>query len=346
MTQKSRIGIVVVSYGHHDYINTIADILGPQKKIGDKLVLVDNHPEHKAAKVAEKNRYIDESIKANNGGFAAGSSLGAERIIDEIDLLFFLNPDTIPSKDLLSKIRNATNSTNYAAYMPALMLPDGKINSAGNVVHISGLSWCDRYQEAPNFTDAVSPIESLSGACMLIRKEWWQLAGGMDSYYFLYYEDTDISTRIRLLGGKLGLIADASVVHDYDYAKGSHKWFYLERNRPLLILRTWPSAVIILLLPELILVEIGLWAIALLERRIGLKAKSSVSFLKLLPLALRDRRRIQKTRQISSYDFLLGLRGDLNTPALGFVGRNKIVNAIFVAYRNLCLSLLKVRARR
>lgn len=346
MAAQTRIGIIIVSYGHEGYVNKIADALGPQKTKGDLIVIVDNHFQHKAAKISEDNKYVDLIIESENMGFAAGIRKGVDAIIDDVEYLFFLNPDTNPAPDLLKHMRNAVKSHSYAAYMPLLMLPDGTINSSGNEVHISGLSWCGGYQSTPNFKDKVVSIKGLSGACTLISTEWWIKTGGMSSRYFLYYEDTDLSARIELMGGTIALITQGIVVHDYDYGKGSHKWFYLERNRPLFIIETWPLPVIILLLLELLVVEPGLWAVAILEKRFVLKVKATISFFGLLPKALADRRQLQSKRVISSYEFLSNMEGGLTSTALGSIGQNKLINGVFKTYRAVCLALLKPFAKK
>jgi len=53
----------------------------------------------------------------------------------------------------------------------------------------------------------------IAGMFMLFRSEAFELAGGFDERYFLYYEDVDICCRLRLLGYPCAVDTGVSVVH-------------------------------------------------------------------------------------------------------------------------------------
>ena len=69
----------------------------------------------------------------------------------------------------------------------------------------------------------------------------------MPEQFFLYHEDVDLSLRVRLAGGALGVEPAARVDHDYEFDKGAAKWRYLERNRWATLIRTYPAALLALL---------------------------------------------------------------------------------------------------
>ena len=58
----------------------------------------------------------------------------------------------------------------------------------------------------------------------------------------MYGEDLDLSLRLRLAGWGVGVVPAARVAHDYAFAKGDYKWFYLERNRWWTMTRRLPRA--------------------------------------------------------------------------------------------------------
>ena len=53
-----------------------------------------------------------------------------------------------------------------------------------------------------------------TGACFLATIAMWDVVGGFDDDYFMYWEDLDLSWRWRAAGGSLVLRADATAVHD------------------------------------------------------------------------------------------------------------------------------------
>ena len=73
--------------------------------------------------------------------------------------------------------------------------------------------------------------------------------GGFPEEFFLYHEDVDLSLRVRLAGGRLGVAAGARVDHDYEFEKGPEKWRCLERNRWATLIRTYPAALLFVLMP-------------------------------------------------------------------------------------------------
>lgn len=341
MIKKLVIGVVIVSYGHERYLPNLASSLRKQMQSGDKIVVVDNHSNRKGYDLASKDKAVNFAIKADNNGFAAGCNIGASKILDSVDILFFINPDTKPGNNVIDTIRQADYSY-YAGVMPLLVLEDKTVNSIGNVIHISGLSWSDGLGKPSTDFTKDQDISILSGACMAISTDWWKKIGGISESYFLYYEDIEFCTSILLQGGKMGLLPAAQIEHDYDYEKGSYKWLYLERNRPLYILRTWPLSVIILLSLQLFFVGIGLWLIAILQGRFKLKVKSFVMTLRALPSTIKDRHFIQRNRSITSYEFFSKLSYRLDSPMLGSLGSNPLINGIYKIYYNLCLYILKL----
>lgn len=340
MKKSLKIGIVIVSYGHEDILPDLIDRLSRQLKPGDQIAVVDNHANGKGSDSVADNKYVSFAVKAQNKGFSSGCNIGADKLKKSVDVLFFLNPDTTPSQDTLDTIREA-NYIHYGAVMPLLTLPDGTVNSAGNIVHTSGLSWCDGYGNMTSKYSSVQDVSVLSGACAAISVEWWEKLGGMSELYFMYYEDTDLSARIQLMGGKMGLLSSATIEHDYDYEKGNHKWLYLERNRPLYIIRTWPTSVIAVLFVQLIFIEIGLLGVALIQGRIQSKLRAYAMTIKALPVAMAERKTIQKQKQISGYDFLCSLTYKIDTPMLPSLAKNNFVDIIFKTYYRVSLWVLK-----
>ena len=335
---KPSIGIVVVAYGHTKTIGKLFKTIKAQIQDGDKVVLIDNHEKHQCADIVEKVLPEAVVIRSANIGFARGCNVAASEVETSVDLLFFLNPDTYLKDNCLSSLRKQ-NDPAVGAWMGQLVLPDDTVNSAGNVVHMSGLSWCDRYgDDHKNIYDRY--VSALSGADTVVTTKVWKEIGGFASIYFMYYEDTDLSSRIISRGYKLALISDAQIVHEYDYAKGPHKWFFIERNRYVYILINWPFSIIFLMVPLLICVEAGLWVISIIERRFLQKIHATLSFLSLIPLALKERSRAQRVRSISAKDFLRNITPIIDTPLLSQNIQKPIIQKIFKLYYKVVLWLI------
>ena len=63
-------------------------------------------------------------------------------------------------------------------------------------------------------------LPALAGAVMMLRREAVQAAGGLfDPGYFMFFEDSDLSRRLRGAGCRLGLVLAASAVHEYRHGR-------------------------------------------------------------------------------------------------------------------------------
>jgi GT2 family glycosyltransferase len=56
-------------------------------------------------------------------------------------------------------------------------------------------------------------VDWVRGACVLLRRDAWDEAGGFDPAYFLYGEDKDLCYRFRQKGWKVYCLRDISVLH-------------------------------------------------------------------------------------------------------------------------------------
>lgn len=60
---------------------------------------------------------------------------------------------------------------------------------------------------------ASAPVDWVMGAAMLIRREPFDLVGGFDERYFLYWEDADLCWRLRERGHSTRYVPQARVIH-------------------------------------------------------------------------------------------------------------------------------------
>ena len=59
-------------------------------------------------------------------------------------------------------------------------------------------------------------VDFLAGAILLLRRSAIEAAGGLfDSGYFMFFEDADLSLRMRRAGHRLALIPSTMAVHNY-----------------------------------------------------------------------------------------------------------------------------------
>ena len=341
------LSVVIVSYNSRDALTETLSALASELRDGDELIVVDNASGDDSAGLARSLAPGAEVIESPNEGFAAGCNRGAAAAGGE--LLCFLNPDAVPQPGWRDAIeRPATDGRGWDAWQP-LVTSDGgtTINTRGGVVHFTGIAWAGGAGEPARSTFAVPETANVgfaSGACLVMGRELYAELGGMAAAFFLYHEDVDLSLRVRLRGGTLGVEPAARVDHTYDFDKGAAKWRYLERNRWATLIRVYPGSLLALLMPALIATELALFAAAAAGGWLPQKVRAWGETVKALPRLLGERRSIQATRTVSAGEFASGLVASLDSAYLGAAGRSRVLAAILGAYWRVVCRLLGVHA--
>jgi GT2 family glycosyltransferase len=123
--------------------------------------------------------------------------------------------------------------------------------------------------------------------------------GGFDERFFMYMEDVELSLRARLAGWDVVYAPRSRVVHDYTLDIPPWKFYYLERNRLLMLMKIFRWRTLIALAPALLVAEAGVCWYALRAGRATFAAKlrSYAGFARELPAVIRSRGRAQRIRR-------------------------------------------------
>lgn len=229
------------------------------------MILVDNASEDQSADYI-KRCFPDVHLIQNlrNVGFSAANNIGAAHASGEY--LAFLNPDTRVAPEWLEPMVHALQENKDAGLATPKILLSKKpqtINTCGNMVHITGLTFCRGMNRPADELSESKEVDAVSGAAFVIRKSHYLYLGGLDESFFTYLEDTDLSIRSRLNGKTCLYVPESVVYHDYQLRFGPRKTYYQERNRYLLLLKNFKSSTLLAMLPALILAEIVSWSFSL-----------------------------------------------------------------------------------
>jgi GT2 family glycosyltransferase len=115
------------------------------------------------------------------------------------------------------------------------------VNNAGSIVLTNGYGADRGYQEVDRGQyDAPEEVFALCGCAVALRTAAGREVGWFDEDFFLYYEDTDLSWRLRAAGWAIRYEPSAVVRHVH--SASSVEWsptfvFHTDRNRLLMLVK-------------------------------------------------------------------------------------------------------------
>lgn len=320
---RPTLSVLIVAWNSREELARSLPALLPELGEGDELIVVDNDSSDGTAEAVAALAPAARIVQSGgNIGFAAGCNAGAGQARG--DLLVVLNPDAAPRPGFGEAIRRPwLEERGWVAWQALVADGDGTtINSAGNPVHFTGIVWAGGHGDPIGEAPPAGEVAALSGACLAIPRRAWEEAGGFPERFFLYHEDVDLSLRLRLGGGALGIEPAAVVDHDYEFGAREHKWRWLERNRWAFLIRVYPTSLLLLLAPALILTELALIPAAIAAGWGRQKLASIGEVVRWLPRLLRERRQVQAARTVSAAEFASWLTPDLDSPFIPVVARS------------------------
>jgi GT2 family glycosyltransferase len=330
---RPSLSVLIVAWNSREELARTLPALLPELGDGDELVVVDNDSTDGTPEAVEGLAPRARVIRTGrNLGFAGGCNAGAGAASG--DLLVLLNPDALPLPGFGEAIRRPWLEERGWAAWQALVADSGatEINTAGNPIHFTGIVWAGGHGRPIAEAPAAGEVPCLSGACLAIPLATWREVGGFPEQYFLYHEDVDLSLRLRLRGGTLGIEPAAVVDHDYEFGAREHKWRWLERNRLAFLVRVYPAALLVLLAPALLATELALFAVAIPGGWGRQKLRANLEFMRWLPRLLGERRRVQATRTVSAAAFASWLTPDLDSDLISPLARSRPARALLRGY--------------
>jgi GT2 family glycosyltransferase len=320
---RPTLSVLIVAWNSREELVRTLPALLPELGEGDELIVLDNASGDGTAEAVSELAPAALVVRsARNLGFAAGCNVGAAQARG--DLLVILNPDAAPRPGFGEAIRRPwVDGRGWAAWQALVADGDGTtINSAGNPVHFTGIVWAGGHGQPIDAAPTAGEVAALSGACLAIPRRTWEGLGGFPESFFLYHEDVDLSLRLRLAGGALGIEPTAVVDHDYEFGAREHKWRWLERNRWAFLIRVYPASLLALLAPALLLTELALIPASIAAGWGRQKLAATGETIRWLPRLLRERRQVQATRTVSAAEFASWLTPDLDSPFIPSIARS------------------------
>ena len=129
----------------------------------------------------------------------------------------------------------------------------------------------------------------------------------------MYNEDEDLGWRFWIAGYKNAIVFNAIVYHKYEFSRSIKKYYWMERNRIITILKNYRLASLILVFPAFIVMELGMCIFAFKNSWLKEKIKVYLWFLKIKnwKYILKARKRTQASRKVSDRKIIKMFKGEI-----------------------------------
>lgn len=226
------LSIIIVNYNTRDLLrDCLNSIFTSQGDFTYEVFVVDNCSTDGSAEMVVNEFPLVKTIRSDiNGGYAYANNLGLREATGRYQML--LNPDTVVPPTALRDLITYMDAHPEAGVVgPKLVRPDGSLDLACRrsfptpevaFWRLTGLSRLlpksrrfNRYNLGYLDPDEPAEVDSVVGACMMIRREALEEAGPMDEDFYAFGEDLDLCYRIKANHGWKVLYYPAVVITHY-----------------------------------------------------------------------------------------------------------------------------------
>jgi len=236
MTELPPVTVVVVTWNRLERLKECIESLQSQEKTRRevRILVVDNASTDGTAAWLASTPGVTRLTLPKNGGFAGG--MAAAMQIVTTPYVAMLNNDAVAEPDWLQHLLGPLDSDPRVSATTSRILlagtgsPSPRLHSTGLQLDAGGRGSDRGYGEVdvgqfdgPDYRD----VFGFCGGAAALRTAVVQKAGGFWADLFMYYEDVDLSIRIRRLGGSIQYAPMARVWHRHGASSGiGSQWFF------------------------------------------------------------------------------------------------------------------------
>lgn len=207
---------------------TAQDMVGVERYWRTEVIVVDNASvDGSVAMVAEYFPWVKVIANGENTGFTRGNNQGLA--VTRGRYVLFLNPDTEVSSQALNQMVSYTEAHPEVGVLgPQLRYGDGSLQSSRRRFPTLATFFLEstvlqrlsprnrvlgRYYVLDRPDDAISQVDWVVGACLLVRRAVLDAIGGFDEGFFMYSEELDFCHRAVDAGWQVVYYPHAVITH-------------------------------------------------------------------------------------------------------------------------------------
>lgn len=248
-----RVAVVILNWNGEKMLREfLPDVV--RHSTGAEIVVADNASTDGSLRMLEREfPTVRRIVLDRNHGFAQGYHLALEQVDAEFYLL--INNDVQVGADWLSPLLEyMDNNPHVAACQPKLLCHWDRTRfeyagASGGYIDAWGYPYCrgrvmGTVEEDRGQYDEPASLLWATGAALMIRREAYWQAGGLDGRFFAHQEEIDLCWRLRSRGYGIACVPQSKVWHvgGGTLPKDSpHKTYLNFRNNLLLLYKNLPD---------------------------------------------------------------------------------------------------------
>lgn len=316
------ISIIIVSWNSAKHLPRCLDCLSQQTFQDFEVIVVDNGSLDGGTNDLE-GQYTQLVLHIerlpSNVGFALANNRGARIACGK--WLALLNADAFPEPNWLENLLEAAKRYPDFSFFSSRQIQANQpdlLDGSGDEYHISGLAWRRFYNyQAGQYGFKEEEVFSVCGAAALYSRDDFLSVGGFDETYFSYFEDVDLSFRLRLMGKRCLYVPQAVVYHIGSASSGKISDFVIyhgHRNLVWTYFKNMPGALFWWYLPLHLLMNFFFIVSFTLKGRGSAILRAKIDAFSRLPAIIRTRRQIQRSRRITYHQIRQVMSKELFAP--------------------------------
>lgn len=232
------VSIIIINYKTPNLvIECVESVRKLTKNLNYEIIVIDNGSNDDSSQIIKEklDNKITLIISEINLGFGKANNLGTQYANGKY--LFFLNSDTLlinnAVKELFDFLEENENVGIVGGNLYSKELnpnPSHSLvfDSIENKIKESTWKWLfsqiikrklkknsKQFSKEFNYSNEPIDVAYVYGADMMIKKELFRKINGFDKDFFMYYEEQELSYRVKKLGYKIKNLPNAKIIH-YD----------------------------------------------------------------------------------------------------------------------------------
>lgn len=221
------VSVVIVNYNTFQYVlDCIESIKINTIDLKYEIIVVDNNsPNREIENLKLSHPDVKLILNSENSGFGSACNLGVKNTIG--NNIFFLNSDTILINNAIKILSDYLDSNSNTAVCggnlysldlhPTISFSRLKPGIIADLDYfffnlISKLIYSNSVFY--NYSNQIIDIKgTISGANYMIKKKIFDAVGGFDEFFFMYYEETELSYRVMKSGFNIKNVPCAKIIH-------------------------------------------------------------------------------------------------------------------------------------